>query len=89
MSFWGIIGLIVLAVLVMGLLSMVFHIFFMFLPILLIVALIIWLIRHFSKKNRPSTARPRSSAYTTWQEKRSTRTKRKQARNVKTKDVDD
>ncbi|WEV39136.1 hypothetical protein OZX58_02550 [Lactobacillus sp. ESL0680] len=88
MSFWGIVGLVLGAAIILILLFAFFHILFMLLPAIIVIALIIWLINHFTKnddnENKPSGT---SSNWTGWRDNQN-QTKRKKARNVKTKDVD-
>ncbi|WEV71382.1 hypothetical protein OZY43_02985 [Lactobacillus sp. ESL0785] len=89
MSFWGIVGLVLLAVIALSMLFAFFHIFFMLLPAIIVIALVIWLINHFTKKDDiPNTPSSGSSSWYDWRSDNNTQTKRKKARNVKTKDVD-
>ncbi|MDF7683711.1 hypothetical protein PT287_09395 [Lactobacillus sp. ESL0679] len=88
MSFWGIVGLVLGAAIILIMLFAFFHILFMLLPAIIVIAVIIWLINHFTKnddyEHTPSSS---SGNWTNWQNS-SVKPKRKKARDVKTKDVD-
>ncbi|BDR60246.1 hypothetical protein [Lactobacillus xylocopicola] len=88
MTFWGIIGIVLLAVIILSMIFAVFHIFLMLLPAVVVIAVIIWLINHFTKDDRHSGSSSPGFQDDEWPDRNSDRPKRKKVRDAETKDVD-
>lgn len=90
MTFMQIIVLVLVAVLILTILFALFHIFIALLPVGIVAAVIIWVMYLFTKKknkdNMPSSGNFSDPFKQEDESERSS--KRKKARNVKTKDVD-
>lgn len=92
MSILNILILVIIAAIVLIVLFAIFHVFVLMIPAIIVVALVIWAINHFSK-NKENDLSSSSNDKTSWDQffniSENEQPKRKKARNVTIKDVDD
>ncbi|RMC49686.1 hypothetical protein [Lactobacillus sp. ESL0228] len=88
MSFLAIICIVLLAVIILGFTFAAFHIIFLLLPAVLVIAVIIWLINHFTNHDKTDETPNEKGTWQNWSNNENSYPKRKKVRDAETKDVD-
>lgn len=88
MSFLAIICIVFLAVIILSFTFAAFHLIFLLLPAVLVIAVIIWLINHFTNHDKTEQSPNNKGTWQNWSNTDRNHPKRKKVRDAETKDVD-